>query len=61
MAGEEADLRFEVRNSGPAIERPTLEQMFDPASATRAERSCLGLAARPTSGVGISLEADQER
>jgi signal transduction histidine kinase len=30
VAGHEADLRFEVRNSGPAIERSTLDQMFDP-------------------------------
>jgi signal transduction histidine kinase len=30
VAGQEADLRFEVRNSGPAIERSTLDQMFDP-------------------------------
>jgi len=30
VAGREADLRFEVRNSGPAIERSTLDQMFDP-------------------------------
>jgi len=30
VAGQEADLRFEVRNSGPAIQRSTLDQMFDP-------------------------------
>ena len=30
VAGQEPDLRFEVRNSGPAIERSTLDHMFDP-------------------------------
>jgi len=28
--GQEADLRFEVKNSGPAIERSTLDEMFNP-------------------------------
>ena len=48
VAGQEADLRFEVRNSGPAIERSTLDQMYplkrDPRRAGRYdERSSLGL------------------
>jgi len=48
VAGHEADLRFEVRNSGPAIERSTLDQMYplkrDPRRAGRYdERSSLGL------------------
>ena len=30
LTGEEADVRFEVRNSGPAIERSALDQIFDP-------------------------------
>jgi len=30
VAGDETHLRFDVRNSGPAIENSTLEQMFDP-------------------------------
>ena len=30
VAGQEPDLCFEVRNSGPAIERSTLDHMFDP-------------------------------
>jgi signal transduction histidine kinase len=30
VSGQEADLRFAVRNSGPAIERSTLDRMFDP-------------------------------
>lgn len=30
VTGKEADLRFEVRNAGPAIERSALDQIFDP-------------------------------
>ena len=30
VAGQEADIRFEVRNSGPAIDRSILDQMFEP-------------------------------
>jgi len=30
VTGEEAEVRVEVKNSGPAIERSTLEQIFDP-------------------------------
>jgi signal transduction histidine kinase len=30
VTGEEAGLRFEVRNAGPAIDRSTLGQIFDP-------------------------------
>lgn len=30
ITGEERDVRFEVRNHGPAIERMTLERIFDP-------------------------------
>ncbi|MGF6638370.1 signal transduction histidine kinase [Paraburkholderia sp. MM6662-R1] len=30
VTGDEAELRFEVRNSGPAIERSLLERIFDP-------------------------------
>ncbi|SOE97153.1 hypothetical protein SAMN05414139_10228 [Burkholderia sp. D7] len=30
LAGEEAELRFEVRNSGPAIEQMALKQIFEP-------------------------------
>ena len=30
VIGEEADLRLEVRNAGPAIEPSTLDQIFDP-------------------------------
>jgi signal transduction histidine kinase len=30
LAGEEAELRFEVKNSGPAIEQMALKQIFEP-------------------------------
>ena len=30
MTGEEREVRFEVRNHGPAIERLTLDRIFDP-------------------------------
>jgi signal transduction histidine kinase len=30
VTGEEADLRFEIRNAGPVIERSTLDQIFEP-------------------------------
>jgi len=30
VSGEEADLRFEVKNAGPAIERSALDHIFDP-------------------------------
>jgi len=30
ITGEEGNVRFEVRNRGPAIDRPTLHRMFDP-------------------------------
>jgi signal transduction histidine kinase len=30
VTGEEADLRFEVRNTGPVIERSALSQIFEP-------------------------------
>ena len=30
MTGEEREVRFEVRNHGPAIERTTLDRIFDP-------------------------------
>ncbi|HEV2853729.1 MAG TPA: sensor histidine kinase [Thermoanaerobaculia bacterium] len=30
VTGEEADLRFEVRNAGPVIERSALSQIFEP-------------------------------
>lgn len=30
LIGEESDIRFAVSNSGPAIERSTLDQIFDP-------------------------------
>jgi signal transduction histidine kinase len=30
VTGEEAEVRFEVKNSGPAIERSTLDQIFNP-------------------------------
>jgi len=49
VAGEEAQLRFEVINSGPAIEQTVLDQMFEPLKRdpTRAGRydedSSLGL------------------
>ena len=30
VVDQEADLRFEVRNSGPTIDRSILDQMFEP-------------------------------
>ena len=30
LTGEEDDVRFEVTNRGPAIERSALDQIFDP-------------------------------
>jgi signal transduction histidine kinase len=30
MAGEDRDVRFEVRNKGPAIDRMTMDRIFDP-------------------------------
>ena len=30
LTGEETDVRIEVTNSGPAIERSTLDEIFDP-------------------------------
>jgi signal transduction histidine kinase len=30
MIGEEAEVRFEVRNSGPTIDPTVLKQIFDP-------------------------------
>jgi signal transduction histidine kinase len=38
LTGEEADVRFEVANRGPAIEQSTLDQIFDPLKRGPAER-----------------------
>ena len=38
VTGEEADVRIEVVNSGPAIERSALEQIFDPLRRGPAQR-----------------------
>jgi signal transduction histidine kinase len=37
LTGEEADVRFEVTNSGPAIERSALDQIFDPLKRGHAQ------------------------
>ena len=38
LTGEEADVRIEVVNSGPAIERSALDQIFDPLKRGPAQR-----------------------
>ena len=39
LTGEEADVRIEVVNSGPAIERSALDQIFDPLKRGPAQRT----------------------
>ena len=45
LTGEEADVRFEVTNSGPAIERSALDQIFDPLKRGHAQPDSYNTAA----------------
>ncbi|RZF31265.1 HAMP domain-containing histidine kinase [Paraburkholderia sp. UYCP14C] len=50
VTADSAEVRFEVRNSGPAIERPTLERIFDPLS-----RGEGGVNEKDDPGLGLGL------
>ena len=50
LTGEEADVRFEVANRGPAIEQSALDQIFDPLERGPAERDD-----RHDGGLGLGL------
>jgi signal transduction histidine kinase len=49
LTGEEADVRFEVTNSGPAIERSALDQIFDPLKRGHAQTDSYN------TGLGLGL------
>ena len=51
LTGEEADVRFEVANRGPAIEQSALDQIFDPLKRGPAERD----GRNPDGGLGLGL------
>jgi len=50
VTGDSAEVRFEVRNSGPAIERRTLERIFDPL-----RRGEGGVNKKDDAGLGLGL------
>lgn len=49
VTGHDAEVRFEVSNSGPAIDRQTLERIFDPLSRGRDQEN------KNPSGLGLGL------
>ena len=49
LTGDEADITIEVKNSGPAIEKEILNQIFDPL------KRGLGQGNRDDSGAGLGL------
>ena len=51
LTGEEADVRLEVTNSGPAIERSALDQIFDPLKRGPAHSD----SQNTDSGLGLGL------
>ena len=51
LTGEEADVRLEVTNSGPAIERSALNQIFDPLKRGPAQPD----SQNTDSGLGLGL------
>ena len=51
LTGEEADVRLEVTNSGPAIERSALDQIFDPLKRGPAQPD----SQNTDSGLGLGL------
>lgn len=53
VTGEKAAVRFEVKNSGPAIERSTLDRIFDPLH--RGEEHQNGYDADGNPGLGLYI------
>ena len=51
VTGDEAEVRFEVKNRGPAIEESTLAQIFDPLKRGREQES----QANPDGSLGLGL------
>src|SRR4051812_1693376 len=59
LRGDKADVRIEVANSGPAVERSTLDQIFDPLkrgpAAQKSDNSDVGL------GLGLHIVREVAR
>ena len=59
LTGQEADVRFEVANRGPAIEQSALDQIFDPLKRGFAERE--GRNADDGLGLGLYIVRELTR
>ena len=59
LIGEQADVRFEVANRGPAIEQSALDQIFDPLKRGPAQRE--GRNADDGLGLGLYIVRELTR